>query len=117
VLGLRFVAGMVDELVSFLPSYVLLLWTGRDAIEGLASDRSLVPALFALGFLVWDLMYFALPEGFWGASLGKAICGLRVVGLNGSQPGFPRALVRALIFRTTWSIPLLTTVALYTSRE
>jgi uncharacterized RDD family membrane protein YckC len=117
VLGLRFVAGMIDEVASYLPSFLVLLWTGRDAIEKLAAERNLVPALFAVGFLLWDLFYFAIPEGQWGASLGKAVCGLRVVGPNRCQPGLARALVRALIFRTTWSVPLLATLILYTGPE
>lgn len=117
VIGLRFVAGLIDEFISFTPSFLLLLWTGRDAVEKLAADRTPVAWLFAIGFLLWDLLYFALPEGLWGTAAGKAICGLRVVGPNRSQPGLARALIRSLIFRTTWSIPLLTTLTLYTGAE
>jgi uncharacterized RDD family membrane protein YckC len=47
---------------------------------------------------VLEVGYFAITEGVWGASLGKALCGLRVVTEGGARPRFARALVRALIF-------------------
>ena len=42
--------------------------------------------------------YFAITEGVWGASLGKALCGFRVVTESGARPRFARALLRALVF-------------------
>ncbi|HEX5220504.1 MAG TPA: protein kinase [Verrucomicrobiae bacterium] len=117
VIGLRFVAGMVDEFVAYLPSLLLLLWFGRDAVEGLSVNRTLTAALLAIGFLLWDLLYYAVPEGLWGASAGKGICGLRVVGPNRGPAGVPRSLLRSLIFRTTWSVPVMVTLLLYTGDE
>jgi eukaryotic-like serine/threonine-protein kinase len=114
VLGLRFIAGTIDEFMAYTPSFALLLWTGRDAIEKLAAERNLVTAAIAISFLLWDLLYYAIPEGFWSASIGKAICGLRVVGPNRGPAGLTRALVRSLIFRVTWSIPVLATLLFYT---
>ena len=42
--------------------------------------------------------YFAITEGVWGASLGKALCGFRVVTESGAPPRFGRTLLRALVF-------------------
>ena len=53
--------------------------------------------LTILSFLV-ELLYFSLLEGFWGASLGKAVCGLRVVGPERQTPGFLRAFLRSSVF-------------------
>jgi len=117
VIGLRFVAGMVDEFAAYLPSLMLLFWLGRDAVENLSVNRTTTAALIAIGFLLWDLLYYAVPEGLWGASVGKAVCGLRVVGPNRGPAGLPRSLLRSLIFRITWSIPVLTTLLLYTGAE
>ncbi len=61
---------------------------------------------FAMGILYW-----ALAEGLWGASLGKAICRLRVVGPGRGVPGVPRALLRAAIFLLTPVLPLWTYLA------
>jgi hypothetical protein len=51
---------------------------------------------------VWESLvevaYFAITESVWGASLGKALCGLRVVTENGTRPRFAQALLRALVF-------------------
>ena len=44
------------------------------------------------------MAYFAITEGVWGASLGKALCGFRVVTESGAPPRFARALLRALVF-------------------
>ena len=44
------------------------------------------------------VFYFAITEGVWAASLGKALCGFRVVRESGAPPRFGRALLRALVF-------------------
>ena len=115
VLGLRFVAGLVDEFAAYLPSLLLLLWTGHDAAEKLLLERTPVAMLLAAGFILFDLLYYAVPEGLWGASIGKAICGLRVVGPDRGPAGLPRALLRTLLFRVTYSVPIAATLLLYTS--
>ena len=117
VVGLRFVAGLVDEFIAGLPSLLILLWLGHDAMENVSLNRTMIAGLLAAGVLLCDLLYYAVPEGLWGASVGKGICGLRVVGPNRGAAGLPRSLLRSLIFRTTWSIPLIVTLLLYTGDE
>jgi len=104
-LGLRFVAGAVDSglcILAFL--LVCTVWFPgilRDISELRYPDISVVSKTF-LFFLtvpmVLATLYFALPEGIWGAALGKALCGLRVVGPNGKAAGVPKALSRAAVF-------------------
>ncbi len=48
-------------------------------------------------FLVVMVLYFVLAEGMFGATIGKRVLGLRVVGLDGRRPGLPAALVRNLL--------------------
>jgi uncharacterized RDD family membrane protein YckC len=43
------------------------------------------------------VLYFAVGEGFWGHTVGKRLLGLSVVGRQGTAPGLPRALLRAII--------------------
>ena len=43
-------------------------------------------------------LYFALPEGIWGASPGKAICGVRVVDPKRNVAGVPRTFARAAVY-------------------
>jgi len=61
-------------------------------------------ALMAGGLAVW-LLYYGITEGVWGASLGKALCRLRVIGKNRTAPGMPRAVLRAAIFIVTPVLP------------
>ena len=44
------------------------------------------------------IAYYGVLEGYWGASIGKRVCRLRVTGGNSQRPGLPRALARALLF-------------------
>jgi uncharacterized RDD family membrane protein YckC len=48
--------------------------------------------------MMLHVFYFAIPEGLWGASLGKAICRLRVVDRNRGNIGVPRAFIRTIIY-------------------
>jgi len=58
-----------------------------------------------LGGLCGVVLYYALLEGRWGATIGKAICRLRVVGPGNSPPGFLRAFLRALLYLVVPALP------------
>jgi uncharacterized RDD family membrane protein YckC len=47
-----------------------------------------------LAYLVAIFCYFSLLEGFFGATVGKWIVGVRVADLGGGHPGLVRGLVR-----------------------
>jgi hypothetical protein len=83
------------------------LWYPRMTGTGWPTDpySPLVVVSMLGGFALW-VLYFALMEGLWGISLGKAICRLRVVGLGRGAPGVPRALLRAAIFEIVPILPL-----------
>jgi uncharacterized RDD family membrane protein YckC len=53
----------------------------------------LAPAFTVLPY-VWVILYFAIPTGIWGKTLGKWICRLSVADHLGGPPGFWRALGR-----------------------
>ena len=60
--------------------------------------------LLLLGVLAVGLVYEVLPTTLWGRTLGKAVFGLRVVGLRSKRaPGFGRSLSRWLCYQ----LPLL----------
>lgn len=99
-LALRFVAGACDQLIwSTAAMLVALAWL-KD-FEAL-TDPALINSPAYVGWIfatvILFLFYFAVPEGLWGASLGKAICRLRVVDRNRSVIGVPRAALRAAIY-------------------
>jgi eukaryotic-like serine/threonine-protein kinase len=108
--GLRFVAGLIDELIAFGPSYVFMVFYANDPLQTFVQTRT--PATFALWilFFAWYLLYYAVPEGLRGAAVGKTICRLRVVGSDRQAPGVLRALGRAFIYTGNYVIPSLLTI-------
>lgn len=48
-------------------------------------------------FLVIIVLYFVLLEGVYGATVGKRLSGIRVVGPNGQRPGLTRSAIRNLL--------------------
>jgi uncharacterized RDD family membrane protein YckC/predicted Ser/Thr protein kinase len=116
-LGLRFVAGVTDEFFAWLPSLLWLMVIGRDAFDAVILDRTVKAALVATGFYAWALLYYSLPEGFWGASLGKALCSLRVAAPNGSAPGVARAFCRVLVFSAPSVLAVLSALLIHTPAD
>lgn len=101
---IRGFAGVIDAVViaalSILQTFVLLA-CGVNPSEFWRAH----PWLLMLNSL-WDVVYYAIPEGIWGASLGKWSLGLRVTNRNQAAPGLSRALARAAIFVVLPSIPV-----------
>jgi hypothetical protein len=113
-LGLRFVAGTVDEFCAWLPSLLWLVVIGRDTFDAVILERTVRSVLIAAGFYAWALFYYALAEGLWGAALGKALCGLRVVGASRGAPGVARAFCRALVFSSPAIFGVVAAVLIHT---
>jgi eukaryotic-like serine/threonine-protein kinase len=97
-IGLRFVAGLLDNTLAFLPLTVMTILLAQGPADAWTTGSSPEAACEFLGALMFAAVYFAACEGRWGAAPGKALCGLRVVGPNGAAPGFSRALLRAAIY-------------------
>jgi len=99
-LGMRFVAVIVDMVALAIAGWLLMAaWhmlqhgdlsmmgdLQGDAMRGI----SIVIFVFKLG-------YWGVLEGVWGASVGKALLGLRVARVNRGTPGIPRAMARQFI--------------------
>jgi hypothetical protein len=99
-LALRFVAGFIDHFVYAAINMLVPLLVVGDlvAVSDPATFRTPQWMGVAVGLLLFQLAYYAVPEGRWGASLGKALVGLRVGGLDRQAPGIPRAALRAVIY-------------------
>ena len=117
-LGRRFLAGMLDTLtwgaVSGAVSVAVMV--GSKGRYGPPTDaagyQSLGNVLFiALSFLLY-ILYYAAPEGRCGASLGKWVCGVRVVGPDRNPPGVPRACVRAAVYLCAPALPMWLAMAI-----
>ncbi|HXR04923.1 MAG TPA: protein kinase [Verrucomicrobiae bacterium] len=99
-LGLRFLAGVLDQL------FLTVIWVSACSLAGvnpldflnLAGKASPKALAMLLPILTGTILYYAFFEGAWGAAVGKLICRLRIVGPDRNVPGFGRALARALIY-------------------
>ena len=88
--GMRVAAGFIDAFFSqvlLVAPTVLLFVSPSPAFGARPVWENLV-----------EVAYFAISESAWGASPGKALCGLRVVTKDGARPPFARSLLRALVF-------------------
>lgn len=91
----RALAGWADSYVTGIPALVITSLFGLFPLSAShRSDAAIVSVTTAVAIAV----YYGLLEGHWGASLGKAIFGLRVVDASQGTPGIPRAIARALVF-------------------
>jgi serine/threonine protein kinase len=99
-LGLRCAAGVLDHFVLSIISTFAMFLAGKGPFDFLNLASRSAPRTLALvaPSIASMILYYAFLEGFWGASLGKAICRLRVVGPDGNVPRFWRAFIRALIY-------------------
>jgi uncharacterized RDD family membrane protein YckC len=95
-LGVRAFAGALDQ-VALMPVRRVIggvlgvvLASGGLAIHRTASS--------AAATFIATILYFGISEGAWGASLGKAVGGLRVVDVDGQRPRFAAVFARAAIF-------------------
>ena len=99
--SLRFAAGAIDHLVLFPVAGAVALGASQPTL-----------GLQAVGFVAW-VVYFAILEGIWGASVGKWLCGLRVARATGrGTAGVGRALLRAVLYALVWHVPAVALFAI-----
>ncbi len=97
-LSLRFMAGLLDQLVLSAVMVLGLYLMGMNPIDFLNEAGKASPKAWGVVIpnLAVGILYYAFFEGRYGAAFGKAICRLRVVGPERNRPGFGRAGLRAL---------------------
>src|SRR2546423_11933434 len=105
-LGDRLIAVILDSIfVSALLLIIaaVLVWRWPHLIE---NNSSMMLAIgVAVGALVVTFIYYWLQEGAFGATMGKAIIGLRVTRQDGSVPGLGSSAIRNA-FRIVEGLPL-----------
>ena len=115
--GWRFVAGTIDDFISFAPAWIYLAILGFDPINNVIQSRTASAVLVWLIFHLGYVLYYAISETLWGAAIGKAVCRLRVVGPDRNPPGFARALGRALIYTGIYPLSLLPLILFVTAAD
>ncbi len=106
-LGLRFIAGALDQLLLsifvYLPIWLISFKYGEGDV--VVPSGGVYLQIFA-GATLARFLCMSVPESVWGASLGKAICRIRVVNRDGSFLSLPKAIGRTLIFEVSVAAPL-----------
>jgi hypothetical protein len=95
--GIRFMAGVVDNLLLWIFVIPIAAWFGDPLLPG--QREGMLQTSVAAWTL--DILYYTLAEGWWGRAVGKQLFGLRVIDEGRQRPGVSRALVRA----TVWTLP------------
>ncbi len=116
-LGLRFVAGVVDTCIIFIPEMLATSVLGDVPQDHWLTTRTLPSFAWWLGEMATFSAYYGLQEGLWGTTIGKALCGLRIAGRYGEPPTVGAGLARALIFNVCLILPPLLVLAFVSAAE
>ena len=105
----RLAAFFIDYLIVVLP-YIILLTLANILISDIdtLTNTPIDPIRGQLlGFFTLTLpvtLYFALTEGWRGATPGKQIAGLSIETTRGHPPGFPASILRNVLKFLPWEI-------------
>lgn len=113
--GLRFVAGLVDEMIAALPTFAGMVAVGYPVEDYFLTERNLAGTMWMALAVAWALAYYGVCEGLWGAGVGKWLFGLRVANRAGAPPGLPRAIARAGIVSLPIALGTLATLLTYSA--
>src|SRR5262249_26449147 len=111
-LGFRVLAGLLDSLILSALSSAITWSTMGGAFDfiDVVSRKSVKGFLILFASFAVQALYFSISENRWGATLGKALCRLRVVDQEKNPPSFLRAVVRASMYII---LPILPSLCLY----
>lgn len=111
----RLVAFFFDYLIVQVLSLPLIITSGPIRSDG---TYDFTPQT-ALGLPALWFLWFVIPEGLWGATLGKKLVGIRVRMKDGGRLGIQRALSRRLcdIVDFWLSSGLVAIISFFASRE
>lgn len=94
--GRRLLAGTIDSVPVIAAAVLLVVWEKRAELAGepFFTARSQVALLAGLAAY---LLHTAVSEVAFGRTIGKVVCGLRVVGLQGERPTVGALLTRNVL--------------------
>ncbi len=109
--GRRAIAALIDSIVMIGIGYVIAVMAGQTSENGFQ--------LVGLPALIWFLsmmIYLAAAEVGFGATIGKALLGLRVEMLDGSPMSWEAAFIRNLVRPVDYfPFGLIGAIAIWTS--
>jgi uncharacterized RDD family membrane protein YckC len=116
--GIRFGARFIDGLLFLVPFVIVLVLLMPNMLRTSSANKP--PAMFNGGFvlvaLVFSLFYEVLMLRYWGATLGKMACGLKVVRSDGSSLGWGVSFGRYFMYNVVISaVPFVNWILLITT--
>jgi uncharacterized RDD family membrane protein YckC len=114
--GIRFGARFIDGLIFGIPFIVLVLFVAPRLLRMAGTGRAMFNGTFILGALVFGLFYEVLMLRYRGATLGKMVCGLKVVRPDGSSLGWGVSFGRYFMYNVVISaVPFVNWILLITT--
>jgi len=92
-LGIRFIAGLVDNVILMVTWAILVSLRGAPSSVAYSAEGSLWALIPIFGFF--------LSEGLWAATPGKQLFGLRVTSVDGGVASWGRIALRHAIFNAS----------------
>jgi uncharacterized RDD family membrane protein YckC len=104
--GRRIVATLIDHLILFTTFFWMLRIVAFPTEIGSVGSLTIV----TVGGSLWRALYFAVSEGIWGASIGKAFAGIRVATPDGRPASLARVGCRSIVFVLSFDLIYLIAV-------
>ncbi|MGH9559849.1 MAG: RDD family protein [Terracidiphilus sp.] len=114
--GIRFAARFVDGLIFGIPVIVILALAVPNLLRTMASRGPALNSTFVLIAITFSLFYEVLMLRYYGATLGKMACGLKVVRGDGRNLGWGVSFGRYAMYNVVISaMPLVNWLLLLTT--
>ena len=115
--GIRFGARFLDGLIFFVPFIILIFVFMPGFIAAAGGGRtSMFNLALILPGIIFALFYEVLMLRYWGATLGKMACGIKVVRPDGTGLGWGISFARYFMYNIVISAtPLINWILLITT--
>jgi uncharacterized RDD family membrane protein YckC len=114
--GIRFGARFVDGMVFIVPFAIVAFLLLPSMLRTTGGKPPIFNGAFLLGTLSFSLFYEVLMLRYWGATLGKMACGLKVVRADGSSLGWGISFGRYFMYNVVISaVPFVNWILLITT--
>jgi uncharacterized RDD family membrane protein YckC len=114
--GIRFAARFVDGLIFIIPFFVVILLFMPGMLRPRGTGVFMFNGTLFLVAILFTLFYEVLMLRYWGATLGKMACGLKVVRPDRSSLGWGVSFGRYFMYNVVISsIPFVNWILLLTT--
>jgi uncharacterized RDD family membrane protein YckC len=114
--GIRFGARFIDGLVFLIPFGILAAVAMPNLLRTAAGTPAMFNGSVFLVAIIFALFYEVLMLRYWGATLGKMACGLKVVRADASSLGWGISFGRYFMYNVVISaIPFINWILLLTT--